>query len=288
MNAPHPHTPDTFVTRVLARIDEEKVLPRPRWEFLFTHYTFWAVGVLAVLLGAASFAAIVFEMQNAGWRFASATHTDFVTFLFDIAPFVWVIALGAFVGIGYVTIRHTKRGYRYPLSVLALGAVLTSMTLGFGLYAGGFGAEIDEVVGDHPPFYRPILLAKQSWWVAPEKGLLAGTVLMVTPATHSFSLRDFSGKSWQVDSTDIRARDLAVLLQGGSVRVVGVATTTGAAFHACFVFPWEVYGKNYPPPPPPRIFTASSSERIGAPARSDICKGIRPYAALRTLDENGI
>ncbi len=298
MNTPHQshESPDHLAQRVLDRITTEKVTPRPRWEFLFKNYSFWTLGAAAVALGAVAFSAALFEVENAGWSLYAATHADLLRFFLDVVPLLWVAALAAFILIGYANIRHTRRGYRYPLALIALGAVLTSVTLGTGLYATGLGGEIEEAIGSHPPFYRPILDEERSWWLAPGKGLLGGVVLSVGPAASSskltFVLKDFSGHVWYVNGADLRNPDLTVLAHGGIVRIVGVPVATSATsstFHACFIFPWEVFGTIAIPPLPKSLaFIASTSERIAGTARSELCRGIRPYKQLHTLDENGL
>ena len=199
----------------------------------------------------------------------------------QVAPLLWTLALALFLALGYANIRRTKRGYRYPLPLIALGAVLTSMALGFGLYASGAGGAIEAGIGDHPPFYRPIALEERSWWQGPERGVLGGEVLSVATGT-SFSLKDFSGTVWQIDAADLRAPDIAALSVGTLVRVVGapLATTTDQSFHACFVFLWETPpGVSQNTPRPLQL----GDEITPGHERSDICKGIRPYGALHAL-----
>ncbi len=286
----NPHE-SPFAKRVLERITDEHVAPRPYWEFAFKNYFFWSLGVVAVILGAFAFSAMTFEIANVDWRFALVTHSSFFSFFLDAAPFLWVGALALFILIGYINVRRTNHGYRYPLSIIALGAVLTSVALGTAFYATGFGGALEDVAGMNLPFHRPILMAEHSWWLSPEKGLLGGTVESAAPGGSSFILRDFNGASWQIDGGDLRTPDLIAVARGGVVRVVGVPTTaTSSGFHACFVLPWGSRGislKVSPPPPPPLAVLASTSERGSVSARSEACRGIRPYLQLRIMDEAG-
>ena len=288
-------TSNQLAVRVLHRIKAEDVHLRPRWEFLLKHYTFWTMGVVAVILGAIAFSAALFEVENTTWRLYMATHPNLLSFVFAVAPFLWVIALAIFMLIGYATIRHTNRGYRYPLVLIAVGAVLTSVTLGTALYAAGYGGRVEEALGSIPPFYRPILQQEHGWWLNPNRGLLGGVVMSVASAASSsplgFVLKDFSGHVWKIDGADLRGIDLTILARGGTVRVVGVpvvgSTSSSTVFHACFVFPWRVFGLGSKPPSPPVAVFSSSTERMSGIARSDECRGIRPYKQLRDLDENG-
>lgn len=286
---PHDAPVEPLAKRILATIQEKHVRPRPRWEFLFKNYFFWTLGALAVVLGALAFSAALFEIENTGWRYFAATHGSFISFFFAAAPFLWVAVLALFILLGYATIRHTRTGYRYPLSLIALGAVLTSITLGTSLYAAGFGGSVEEALGDHPPFYRPVLETEHSWWVAPTKGLLGGVVISVASDTASFTLQDFSGREWIVDSSDVRGPDLAALLRGGVVRVAGVPITSNSTtlFHACFVFPWRIFGGPSTPLPLPLAFIASTSEKITGAVRSEECKGTRLYNELHSIDRAG-
>lgn len=282
--------PDAFAKRVLERIRGERLVPRPRWEFTLRNGFFWVLGALAVALGAVAFSAALFKVENAGWRLAIATHHSFTAFLIDAAPLLWIFALTLFIIIGYVNVRHTRHGYRYPLLLITLGAILTSITLGSALYAAGFGGEIEEALGGRLPFYHPILVEERSWWLEPDQGLIGGRITSVAPDVSSFVLQDFKGRSWTVDASDLRGVDLSVVARGGTVRVIGVpATTTSAVFHACFTFPWQTHGlASNEPPPMPLALIGSTSERSATTTRSESCRGIRPYQELRAIDENGL
>ncbi len=276
---------DNLIERVLKNIEEKHLTPRPRYEFILKNYFFWTLGALAVAFGALAFSATLFEIQNVDWRLSVATHSSFFSFFLSAAPFVWIITLVLFILIGYINVRRTNHGYRYPLSIIAIGAVLTSIALGTALYAIGFGGRIDEAIGDHPPFYRPILATQREWWLAPEKGLLGGEIIKAAADLSSFSVKDFSGHVWNVDGSDLRGPDLATVARGGIARIVGVpVSATSTLFHACFVFPWEMRG-DFRNAPPPRPLAAVASSTQAATTRSDACKNIRPYQQLHDIDD---
>lgn len=300
---------DPLAERVLSRIESERIAPRPRWTFSAKNIAFWALGALAVLLGALAVAAGLFELAVVDWRLSSVTHPNFVSFFFSAAPVLWGVALALFIGFGYVNIRRTRHGYRYPLPLIMIGAVLTSLTLGSVLYLAGFGGRIEAALGDHPPFYRPILVAERAWWSAPQRGLLLGEVTAVGPDLDSFTLRDASGKSWDVNAADLRNRDLAAIARGGTLRVVGLPAEEGGLpageagqsasstpappastppeFHACFIFPWNARGTRHGGDPLPMPFAAlsSTSTRRTPEASESPCRSILPYRELRGFDE---
>jgi len=150
------HPDKNFAERVLERIESERVIPRPRWEFVFKNYFFWTLGSFSVALGSFAVAAMLFEITNVNWS-PSGMSSGFFASLLDAMPFFWAAVLILFILVGYLNVRRTNRGYRYPLTVIAIGAMMTSLTLGVGLYAIGFGRSIEETVDRHTPFHRPIL-----------------------------------------------------------------------------------------------------------------------------------
>lgn len=280
------HENNELSRRVFSRIEGEQLVPRPRWEFMFKNSVFWALGASAVILGACAVAAAIFDIENAEWPLAVATHASFASFFIDAAPFLWAFALGLFVVIGYLNVRRTNRGYRYPLVVIALGSILTSLTLGAGLYAFGMGQALEEAAGTYVPFYRPILESRRIWWQDPQDGLLGGEVVAISATTSTFILRDFEDTLWEVDSTDLQDPDQVVVARGGIVRLVGspvMATTS--LFHACFAFPWEVHGTFRSKPLPPPLATVQPRASSTVFTQSTHCQSIRPYPQLKDLDD---
>jgi hypothetical protein len=263
--------------RVLERIEGEHIAPRPRWEFLAREWFFWALGGASVALGALAVAAALFEVANADWRFWAATHGDFFAFLLSAAPFLWLVALALFILVGYENIRRTRRGYRYPFWLIALGAVLTSAVLGATLFAAGLGERIEEAPGDSLPFYRPIEAAERGWWIEPARGLLGGEVVAVSSTSDGFVLRDFDGALWQIDAGALSSTSIAAVARGGEVRVIGVpdprATST---FVGCYVFPWQIKGAARAKPLAVP-FAPPAAEIFAFVARKNPCTGVAPY-----------
>lgn len=286
---PEYKTEDNFALRVLNRIADEHLVPRPQWEFAVQNYLFWGLGAVAVVLGAFAFSEIIFEMANVDWRLALVTHGSLFSFFLDAAPVLWVGALALFILIGYANVRRTNHGYRYSLTLIAFGSIMTSMALGTALYASGFGNTFDDVAGHAIPFHQSIEVSERGWWLVPEKGLLGGFVVSVNPNEGSFVLRDFKGVLWQVTGDDLRTPDLTTIARGGTVRVVGVpvVAATSSIFHACFVLPWKLHPVSDGVPPPQLVVFASTSERNSHMERSEICRDIRPYQQLRDIDLTG-
>lgn len=282
---PEPHTTNEGLAgKILARIEHEGVTVRPRWHFVFSNGFFWTMWGLSVAVGAVAVAATVFSFVSIGWQFYAATHDTLFEFVVESLPYVWMVLLVMFVLVSYENMRHTKRGYRYPLSLIVGASVVASISLGVALFLFGVGRLADRGLERNLPAFSNAARMEDRW-VEPEKGLLAGEVSSVGSST-AFGLRDFEGGQWEIRTEDLAEQDLAVLDRSDRVRLVGVPTEAGAhVFHACLVFPWEPQKRTGPGSVRDRRTSPSMMERLrernAGEVRSNGCEGVRPYELLR-------
>ena len=132
---------------ILSRIEKESIVPTPRWHFLLKEGAVWSFGFAAIVFGSLSVAAIIFTGRYSDWEYYEATHATLFTFILDMMPYTWIASLTLFGVVAYLSMRHTKRGYRYSLPMMLAGSVGISTVLGAGLYAVGTGPFIDEQLG---------------------------------------------------------------------------------------------------------------------------------------------
>lgn len=186
------HMPDTerkgIASSVLSRIESEGVTPTPHSVFVVQESAVWAAGALSILIGALGVASIIFTARNSEWEYYEATNDTLLTFVVEIAPYAWLIALAVFAGIAYEAIRHTKRGYRYPVPVLTLAVIGASLLGGVLVFAAGGGHAADQLAAYVPP-YRSLEERKLVVWDKPERGLIAGVVTEVADTGESFTVR---------------------------------------------------------------------------------------------------
>ncbi|HVM91132.1 MAG TPA: hypothetical protein VMU11_04545 [Verrucomicrobiae bacterium] len=281
---PTPNQP--LAEKVLEQIEEKQVAPRPRWVFLAKNIAFWSLWVLSLLIGAAALAATLFALTNAGWEFRDVTHPEIVSFLMENIPVLWIVALCLMLVLGIENLRHTKSGYRYPMFVLFALNLLGSAALGYGLFRLGAGQFVDEDLGSHIPFHRPMLVVQEHNWTRPQRGLLSGAVTDVDGDFKQFTIKTFDGIVWTVSGADVGDIGRDVLIHAPVVRVVGVPLqedATNTVFHACFVFPWVVTGGTFPmqPPAPPHTFTLQVPSQEFAP--DSPCAQLQTAKELRDL-----
>lgn len=268
--------------KVLDRIEEEHVVPRPKWQFTVKDRLFWAFWILSIVLGSLLAAALVFSFVNAGWEYRVVTHQNLFGFVMQVLPTVWIVALLGALLLAYENFRHTSRGYRVPLAAIIGVSLLVIAIGGLLFYVSGAGRVVEEQVGGRIPAYRSVMMKQKQIWSQPEQGLLAGEVLEFDTAQAMLRLRGFDGNLYLMSTSDLADDSRAILIEREPVRVIGVFAKQSDGpdkpyFRPCYVFPWESRGSHN------LLNVKCADERTFEEPRSTECRGLIPYEILKTL-----
>ncbi len=225
-----------FDKKLVDKIKDEHLAPKPRWHFLLKDYVIMASGTLALLIGAATVSVMIYLLKYNGWELREETHKSILEFFLLTLPYFWIIFSGLFIFILYYNLKHTKRGYRYPVWVIALSGFVASIFLGGIFYLFGLGQKIDNVLGERAPLYETVMNRQLSFWFNPGEGRLAGIINSEVQAGN-FYLVDPTGSLWLVmgqASADARGNDF--VQEGVPVSLIG-ETLSGNLFRADFIRP---------------------------------------------------
>jgi hypothetical protein len=192
--------------KVLEKIKEEKIIPKPRWQFLLKNYVLWTIFGASIIVGSLSLAVILHTTFENDWDIYRYLDKSLLEYILISLPYFWIILLAILLAVAYYDYRHTKTGYRYRYYWIVLGSILVSFILGLGFLRLGMGKEIDEVFTRHVPYYSGTLKHKKEIWSHPEKGLLAGRIKIIID-DKDFNLEDFRGKVWEVRESNIVWRE---------------------------------------------------------------------------------
>lgn len=227
---------------ILERLQRENITPRSRLYWLTHEYAFWAAWGFSVVLGALSLAVLSFSSVYMGYSFYEATHDNFWTFLVEALPILWLIAAAFMVMASFFNIRHTKKGYKYPV-ILVIGSSLGfSLLGGFALHYLGAGYYLDRFLGEVSETYQSRVEFEARLWEAPAFGRLVGraTPLDEVGVVNGFLFTDIEDRSWPIVGTELGERESELLRSGRKVKLL-FATSSKAGvemFVACGVFPW--------------------------------------------------
>jgi hypothetical protein len=209
--------------KILEKIKEEKIVPRPRWQFLLKDYSIWTAFFVSVVVGGAAFCVALSIAVNNDWdiyRYLSVSPSKHI--LISL-PYLWIILLFLFLWLAFYNYKHTKSGYKHCAFVVLGLSVAGSLLLGYAFHTVGMGRKIDRIFARNIPFYQEMQCCsnRKDVWDQPEKGLLGGRILQVR-MEDGFDLEDFQGVVWQVEKDgQVFMRDPVLMRVGEGVKLIG-------------------------------------------------------------------
>ncbi len=214
-----------FASRITREIQERKLAPKPRWEFVAWNAIFLSLVLITILLGALTVATSAFLLVERDWDVSLEVGQRNALFTLRSLPYLWLAALIFLVSVTYSVFTRTRRGYRFaPVTVLGF-TVLSSVALGSALYVIGAGPRTHNLARTTIPAYDRLVVTSERFWEHPEAGFLSGTIASASSSS-SFILDDGRGAFWQVVIRD----DAEVAVEIGSgvrVRVIGAQMQPG-------------------------------------------------------------
>ena len=192
--------PSKLADIILKKIETEAITPKSKLYFYLRNFLVWGLFTLATLLGAISFAVILYALFNTDFAIGEFVESkNLVAHWISFLPLLWVLIIGLAVGLGISGLKHTKRGYRIALVTLVGSNVLGSAVLGTGLYAAGGAEIIEQAIEEKVPFYKSAREKQLDFWGNPrDKGRLAGKVISVNESNSTMTIEGIRGEEWTV------------------------------------------------------------------------------------------
>jgi uncharacterized membrane protein len=188
---------EDFTKDVLSQIKDQKLAPRPRWQFTLKNYLLWALVGLATILGALAVTTIIFILTDYDWDVFVYLNRSFLVHVLMALPYLWLASLTLILVTIYYNFRHTKGGYHYePYKIIGL-SVFASLVLGTIMFWCGLDSEIHECLVDRLPLYGHLVQTNRDLWIYPEHGLLAGHITLFNDS-QGFVFQDLHGTVWVV------------------------------------------------------------------------------------------
>lgn len=226
----------------MKRLEAEGITPRSRLYFMAHEYALWGAFVATILLGAVSLAVLSFSSVYMGYALYEATHENLLTFLIDALPFLWLLALGLMIFAAHFNLRHTKKGYKYPVFLVIGSSLGFSVVGGVVLHYLGAGYYFDRFLGEVSNTYESRLEFEAHLWQAPKQGRLVGRAELPDKAgaIKGLLFTDIENESWQLVPEGLSERESDMLRSGRKVKIIiATSSETGAEVYiACGVFPW--------------------------------------------------
>ncbi len=232
--------PESCKGSVMQRIACGDVCPRSKAFFKTKEYLVWSLWGVSVILGALAVAVALFVVsyQKSGMYMHHGRGA--VDFFIASLPFLWVGVLVTMVLLAAFHMRHTKRGYRYPLWLLTISSLVLSFAGGALLHLLGVGKTADYHLGQNMRMYTSQEKMEKKLWHSPMHGRLIGTQEAVAPLPlKGATFTDVSGTVWQLDTSELSDTERQFLTNGMMVRLTGTTTDMNEkSFYVCGVLPW--------------------------------------------------
>lgn len=228
-------------SQVLSRITGENICPRGRWFFFGRECVVWLVWLLATVLASIAVAVSTFVIMHRQYALYEATHSNFWSFMLEALPYLWIATFVLAAGLSYYHFRQTKRGYRYPLTMVLGVTLVVSLMGGVALHYIGMSFAFDHLLGEYfPGVYASHERKEVQFWQRPEEGRLMARFSEELVPDAVVVVEDVEGRRWAVDITELFIPDREYLRDGREVRMLGLRHDggLGTEFHACGVFPW--------------------------------------------------
>jgi len=187
--------------KILQKIKQEKIKPRPKFIFILKNLLFWFFFIISIILGGKIFAFLIFIFQSGDfdifWR-----SENFLKLFFLSLPFFYLGFLFLLIQLAVFNLQKTKKGYRFKLLPVFFGSVFISFLLGI-LFFSFLGEDkienLENALAQKAPFFHLHKQRKEKIWASSKNGFLRGIILKIDQNKKTISLKDSNQKEWEVD-----------------------------------------------------------------------------------------
>jgi len=200
----------------------------------------WFLWLISMILGALAVAVSLSVIAYNQTALFEATHDSWWVFMVEALPYLWFTILALMLALAALDLRHSRRGYRYPLWQIVGSSAVVSFGFGLVLHALGTGYYVDHTLGQKWGFYMSQQKYEQARWQNPGEGRLVGAVVgpkVDSPDSsglHTVEFVDVTGVVWETVVVETAPADLELMLSNERVHLFGIMDETQPPrFYAC-------------------------------------------------------
>ncbi|HAR99911.1 MAG TPA: hypothetical protein DEA89_00815 [Candidatus Moranbacteria bacterium] len=226
-----------LIKDTIGKIKKQHILPESKWKYLARKYGVWFLFVLVVIFGGVSLSAAAYLLSSLDWDLYNFMHQNRVGYLLSIFPYFWAVLVGTFIIGAFFDMRKTETGYRFSWLKISLVTIGSILVLGAVMFFAGLGGRFNSMMASGVPYYgQHMMVTKESQWMQPQDGFLAGTINSTSNVVLVVS--DLNGKVWNVDfDENTLIRPSANVSKGQMIKIIG--TQSGSdTFQATEIRPW--------------------------------------------------
>lgn len=191
---------------VLEKIKKAKMLPIPKWRFAAMHILLWAIVLISIILGSIAISVILRSINGIPWEVARMAGRGPIHSFILVLPYIWIGFLALILFTANNLFAKTEKSYRYKPILVVAGSVLISLLLGIALYFAGAGHVIERGLINNVRPYADWQNRRDSMMVAPDRGILIGKVMQISPKINLIII-DLKSTKWTVDVTQAKFKN---------------------------------------------------------------------------------
>lgn len=182
--------------KIISNIHKQKLIPRPRWQYVLGHFILWSVCILTLLAGAVAFSLMLMEFDMPERVFIRWMDMQDNATLLLALPYLWLLWVFLALLLGYFLFSRTERWYRIRAFFVVLSLLVWSLLFWWILFSTHVVHWGEERFRQFEPHYRNFRRGVRMMMPRPEDGVLPLRVLRVD--NDIFFGNDPAGHSWAV------------------------------------------------------------------------------------------
>jgi len=229
-----------FSEKIISKIKEEKMKPKPRWHFVLMHVFLLLAIVFSIAFGSVAVAIVIRKLTMSDWDLARLSlGGGGLKPIFYLLPYLWLIFVGLSIFVADKLFKQTKTGYRRKSWVIVLLSILLSLNFGYIFYLTKFDRPFVDTLRNHFPLYQSLETKRHEFFAAPDKGALAGKIIEIA-SDDIWILADVKRNLWKVDVSEATFKTEFKSVEGVFVGVSGEVLRRGE-FKARVIGVWDNY-----------------------------------------------
>jgi len=221
--------------KIIGRIKKEGVNPTSLWFLNLKNALVWFGFLLAVFLGALAFSVILLAIRQTDFNIISHLNHSRLELLLGLLPFIWLVLVVVFLGLAMLSVRYSRKGYKYKIIHLFTYSLFIGVALGTGFFMAGGSDRLERAFDINVLSYKSIEERKMQIWNNPKDGYLAGNIQQVNE--EQIILEDFQQHNWQITFNEAFIARAVMLEPGEKIKIVGKISGS-QQFQADEIRPW--------------------------------------------------
>ena len=221
--------------KIVHKINSDNIKPTSKWAFIYNEWMRWILYFLFIMMGSISFSIILFAISVNGFDLLEHFKHSTLESILVLLPILWLGTMIFFLGASIMSVLSTGRAYKFTFGKWLSFSTGISLAIGTLFFLTGGAKWFENKFETNIESYESLLEKKTTIWSQPNLGTLSGEV--VSMESDYIVVKDWKGKTWQVDIKDSFIAPSTELAAGVLIKLNGILQPD-SQFVADKIRPW--------------------------------------------------